>query len=147
MSAFRLTSYQQSYADNRINGMNQADALRNSLYKTDGYSEAALRVQAHKMENHPNIALTIDAGLAKVSEKVLTLTAFTKDEAFRWAQEDREMARKLGQTGAANAANRLACDILGHIVEKKVVNLTADPISDMLESIQGRSRTLPETKH
>lgn len=140
MTAFRLTSYQQSYVDNRLEGMNQTEALRQSLYKTDSYSGSALRVQATKLERHPNIRLAIDRGRTKVAQKA----QYTLERAVEMALEDWEQAKELGQMGAANAANRLASDLMGYLIDRRrEVEKDEDPIARMMSDIQGRSRITP----
>ncbi len=146
MSAYSLTNHQQSYAGNRIKGMNQVDALRNSTYKTSGYTEAALRVQAHKLEHHANISLTIVAH----REEVAKVVNYDLACALAYAIADREKARELGQIGAANAANRLAADLMGLIIDRhREVPKSEDPVEQMMLGIDGRSRLRMngETQH
>ena len=146
MSAFRLTSYQQSFVDRILAGDNPSDAYRNSLYKSDGWSKAAIAVAASRLQRHANIALSIERGRKKVSRKI----EYGLEKAVEMALDDWAQAKELGQIGAAVSSNRLAADLLGLLVERKRdLNAEEDPINKLLGDLAGHSRTIPrgETTH
>lgn len=135
MSAYRLTANQQSYADNRIKGMEPREALINSTYSTDNYSKNALSVQANKLENHPNIRLKIEAGRERAAKKV----EYTLERALEMAIEDRDQAKELGQIGAAVSSNKLAAQLMGYLIERqRNVDKEPDPVQKLLETLGNR---------
>ena len=138
MSAYRLTAKQRSFADRIIEGMDPSEAYHASAYKSDNMTPKAISVEAQRVLQNPSVALAIEEGRQKATERAITLASFTKEEALRWAMEDRELAHKLGQSGAAVSATRLASDLGGHIVEKKDLNVRADPIGALMADVESR---------
>ena len=124
--------------------MGPSKAFKASLYSSDNYGEASIRVQAAKLENHPNIRLAIDKSRAKVERKI----EYGLERAIEMALDDWAQAKELGQIGAAVSSNRLAADLLGLLVERKRdLNREEDPLTKLMTSLEGRSRLTPETKH
>lgn len=144
MSAFRLTSYQQSFADEILAGKGPSDAMRASLYKTDAMKPTSIKVNAQKLLNHANIKLTIERGRKHVQRNV----EYGLERAVEMAMDDWAQAKELGQIGAAVSANRLAADLLGLLIERKRdLSKEEDPVKQIMDQIAGNSRYKAETTH
>lgn len=124
MTAFRLTPKQEKFCAVYLETGNASEAYRQA-YKTENMSPATIRGCAAELMRNPNITARLNKSKAEIVERVV----FDKQTAIQYALEDRALARELGQTGAAVSAARLACDIAGHIVEKKDTTIRFEELS------------------
>lgn len=96
----------ERYAQELAKGQSQLDAYAAAGYKPD--RGAATRLSA-------KISARVDALKARAAEKVEVTVA----DIARQLDEDRELARSLGQTGAAVSASLGKAKVLGLIVERQ----------------------------
>lgn len=142
MSAFRLTAKQQKFANNIIAGLDPSEAYRAAGYKCDKLSPKAISVEAQRVKKNPSVALAIERGQQKATERAVNVAAFTKEKALLWAEQDRRLAHQLGQSGAAVSATRLASDLSGLIIDKKqievrrVEDMSDDEIDEQLAELK-----------
>lgn len=78
-----LTPKQEMFIQNVLSGMSLSDAYRNS-YNADNMSDDAIRVEAHRVFNNPNVSL-----------RYKELISELKDEAVMTATEKRKLLRDI----------------------------------------------------
>lgn len=85
----KLTKNQQSYADGRLAGLNQADSYREA-YNAENMNDNSIWVEASRLDSHPKVALWLDYHRAELQERAkididshLTDLLIMRDTAFR----------------------------------------------------------------
>lgn len=129
--AYGLTIKQEKFADRYLEHGSGIRAREEAGYATKGWSKNAQYVDAHKLLNNPKIALRIKL----VKEAVVKRVEYTLEQALKDAREDREMARDLGQLGAAVSANKLAAEMSGYINRKTDLNIQINTWSEVLDIV------------
>jgi len=127
-----------------IAGVKQVEAYK-AVYKSDKMSPNALAVEASRLMRHPQVSLKIAEGREKeIIEPTATYTQFTHQKAVELALHAAKRADELGQSGAYVSAVRLASDLQGYITEKKSVEVTTNPWSEIAELTGAGKRHLEE---
>lgn len=120
---------------------NGARAYREAGYSTSGWSNKAIASQAHKILRRPGIVRR----LKQAHDTLLRRTDYTLEKAVEGALADRDKAEELGQMGAAVSARKLASQLLGHLVERKLnIPDKDDPVRKLMGDIAGNSRYMPD---
>lgn len=115
--AYGLTIKQEKFAERYLEHRNATRAYKEAGYRHEGWAENSINVAAHKILNNAKVAHRIGAVLKAVVER----QEYSLETAIQETREDREMARELGQLGAAVSAGKLTAQLAGHLVERKDV--------------------------
>ncbi len=75
----KLTGKQQSYTNNRIEGMGPNEAYRESLYSSLNMSAGAINTESGRLEKHPVISLHIE----EAREAARQASVMTREEALK----------------------------------------------------------------
>jgi phage terminase small subunit len=89
-------------------------------YIAAGYSENGARPSASALLTNPNVSARIDELKAALEKR----TGYTQARIAEMLEEDRKLARELGQASAATAATIALGKLHGHFVEKHEHKIT-----------------------
>jgi len=134
--AYGLTIKQEKFAEHYLENRSPSKAYIAAGYKVDGWSENMIAVEANKVLNNPKVSLKINA----VQQVAAKRAEYTLEQALRECRDDREMARDLGQLGAAVSANKLAAEMSGYINRKTDVNIQVNTWSEVLDIVAENPR-------
>jgi phage terminase small subunit len=113
----KLTIKQESFARAYVELGNASLAYRQA-YKAENMSDEAVKVEACRLLQHTNVALTVDRLKAKHAEKHEVTVDWLTEQLK--AVFDKAMAEGKGASAAVSAVMGMA-KLHGHIVEKKDV--------------------------
>ena len=112
-SGRQLTLKQEAFINAYLETGNATQAYRRA-YDADGMSDEAIRVEAHKLLKHPNIALRLESfKQSAVAETMLTLEAHMSE-----LRTLRELAKQNAQISAAIKAEELRGKLRRFYVEQ-----------------------------
>ena len=111
-----MTPKQEAFARAYVETGNASEAYRQS-YNAEKMKPEAVKVEASRLLDNPNVALTVD-GLKAQLQKRHEITVDTITEMLK---EDRELARTNAQSGAAVSASMGLAKLHGLIIEKREV--------------------------
>lgn len=114
-----LTPKQRAFALAYVETGNASEAYRRS-YDAENCSAETVKVEASRLLDNPNVALTIVALQAEARERTMvTVESLTKE-----LDEDRELARKLEMPAAAVSAVMGKAKLHGLITDKSKTETT-----------------------
>ena len=142
MSAYGLTPKQEAFAVAYLKHGNATQAYKDAGYAWENMTESTLNGEASRLLKHPQISRRVRESQERAAKKV----DYTLEKALEFAMEDRDQAKELGQMGAANAANKLAAELMGMLNHKQTLKVEMDPWEQILNLVDGKSRDL-ETRH
>ena len=134
-----LTLKQQSFAHSWASGMTKADAYR-SAYDCASMSPAAIRVEACRLSQHPNITLIASEITQQIDAELVQLAAYDKKKAFEDASKDRDLAHQERQAGAAVSATKLKAQLAGHLDDASGADRALEGLASLMQSISERSK-------
>ena len=137
-----LTPKQEAFARCWAIGMTKADAYRNA-YDCRSMSPAAIRVEACRLSQNPSIALMVKEIGLRIEDELIQLAAYERQDAFRQAQEDRVLAHRKGQAGAAVAATKLSSQIAGHLTDNKEESGALAALAQLVEQVRLAGGDMP----
>jgi hypothetical protein len=106
-------------------------------------SPTAIRVEACRLSQHPNIALLASEVTQQIEAEVVQLAAYERQDAFRQAQEDRVLAHREGQAGAAVSATKLSSQIAGHLTDTKEESGALLALAQLIEQVRAHGGDMP----
>ena len=116
---YPLTLKQESFVYAYMELGIATDAYR-SAYNADNMGMEAIRVEASRLLDNPNVSLLIESLKAKISdETVITVASLTAE-----LEKDRLLARENNQASAATSATMGIAKLHGLLIEK---NQTLEP--------------------
>jgi phage terminase small subunit len=125
------TEKQKAFARKFIELGVASDAYR-AAYNANKMSDNAIRVEAHRVLANPNVALIVE----QLREKNAKRHEVTIDTITEMLKEDRELARKEGQTSAAVSAAMGIAKLHGLVVDKVKQDSTIKRESDQLSDTE-----------
>lgn len=137
-----LTPKQEAFARAYVETGNASEAYRQS-YDAENSSPETVKVEASRLLDNPNVALTV-IGLQEAARE---RTLVTVESLTRELNEDRELARSLEQPSAAVSAVMGKAKLHGLITDKSKTDTTisaSDPLAALLASIAANGKRLTE---
>lgn len=136
MSAYGLTIKQEKFCERYLEHRNATRAYKEAGYSVKGWKDNAIGVAAHRVLKNTKVQLRIN----EVRQVAANRVEYTQEEALKRALEDQEMARELGQIGAAVSANRLASELSGYIKKNGDINIQINTWSEILDVVAANKR-------
>lgn len=135
----KLTIKQAKFAAQYVTHGNASCAYRDA-YDAQHMSDGAVRVEACRLLQHPNVAQHID----EARKRMATKAEITQQTIIGMLIEDREFAQSLKNASAATAASMGLAKVTGHLAEDR--KNTRMPLQDMsTEMLQELERMLVES--
>jgi hypothetical protein len=139
---YQLTNKQQTFARCWAIGMTKADAYR-AAYNCKRMSPAAIRVEACRLSQNPSVTLMAEGINQHIEAELVQLAAYERQDAFRQAQEDRVLAHREGQAGAAVSATKLSSQIAGHLDDKSGSDIALEALAQLVEQVRAHGGDMP----
>tara|TARA_R100000808_G_scaffold1581_1_gene7056 strand:+ start:519 stop:1004 length:486 start_codon:yes stop_codon:yes gene_type:complete len=133
----KLTIKQERFARKYVSLGCAAEAYR-QVYKTEGWSDNAIRVEAHRTLQKPNVSLMVE----KVKAEQSDFQAITFEEIGGYLRRAVEGAAAAGQHGAASQAAVALGKLAGLYVEKQ--KLSVDDTREHLDAVRDLAEVEPE---
>ena len=119
----KLTPKQQSFVNNIISGKNPSEAYIDS-YKPQKATKETIKVEAQKMLNKPNIALTIKEHHDKMKQEL----KYTVKDSFLNLEMAQSQALEQGNINAYLKAEELKGKLVGLYTERKDIDVKGQNI-------------------
>ncbi len=133
-----LTPKQEAFARKYVELGNASEAYRQS-YDADNSSPETVKVEASRLLDNPNVALTV----IKLQEEARERTLVTVESLTRELDEDRELARAEKQTSAAISAVMGKAKLHGLVTDKTKQTVEAGgELALLLANIAARGQRL-----
>ena len=127
--AAKLTIKQERFARKYV-ALGCAAAAYRKVYKTSGWTDNAIRVEAHRKLSVPNVALMVE----KIKSEQSDFQAITFEEIGGYLRRAVDGATAAGQHGAASQAAVALGKLAGLYVEKQKVSV--DDAREHLDAVQ-----------
>ena len=119
--------------------MSKADAYR-SAYSCASMSPAAIRFEACRLSQHPNITLIASEITQQIDAELVQLAAYDREKAFEDASKDRNLAHQERQASAAVSATKLKAQLAGHLDDASCADRALEGLASLMLSISKRSK-------
>ena len=141
-----LTPKQENYVQARLAGKTKTESVRAAV-DTSKWSNNAVWVEGHKIENNPNVRLWMDV----IHQETITAANYTHERFLAELEELRQLSISSGNLGAAVNATVNKGKSTGHMVEKQEITHRTDRTEleqalDLLNQA-GMEVDLPEITH
>lgn len=131
-----ITQKQRVFCEQYIETGNASEAYRRA-YDAENMSAESIKVEASRLLDNPNVALTVQTLQAIHAERhAVTVDSITKE-----LDEARLLALIEKQTSSAVSASMGKAKLHGLIVDKKDIKVS--PLESLLDEINGTSAGLP----
>ena len=131
-----LTAKQNRFVILCGSGHTQTDAYRSSYDVPPDCKEPWIWNEAYVLAHHPEVAMRIDEVKEATRAEMLAEGRFTREEALKQAQEDRQLAHREKQAGAAVAATKLSSQIAGHLTDTKEESGALLALAQLIEQVR-----------
>jgi phage terminase small subunit len=122
--------------------MSKADAYRNA-YDCRSMSPAAVRVEACRLSQNPNVALMVKEIDQRIETELVQLAAYDRQKAFEDASKDRDLAHQQKQAGAAVSATKLKAQIAGHLDDRTQEDSSLQALAQLIEQVRAHGGDMP----
>ena len=122
--------------------MTKADAYRNA-YNCNSMSPAAIRVEACRFSQNPNVALMVKEIDQRIETELVQLAAYDRQKAFEDASQDRDLAHQQKQAGAAVSATKLKAQIAGHLDDRTQENNALAALAQLVDQVRAHGGDMP----